>query len=165
MDRLGTLLVVRQGQCPLLPLGLWDGEEEMAELYLPFRSTPGLASSIGEPRYLGGQAEAYKPVFVLQLQGPPIHMGMQSQVQRGPLKGLGLTPCLGLSGSEGVRAQSHPADGTVALWALNTPCPGVRVHLRARAGARLLADHHAGRTGAFSVWVSRPAHASWQRHC
>lgn len=108
--------------------------------------------------------QAYKPGFVLSYEDPRSHGGAQSQVQEGLSRGWGLPPCLGHYGAEGISPQSHTAAGTVAGWALSTPCPVVRVHLRARAGAFSLVEHHAGLVLSLSGCLSCPAHASWQRH-
>lgn len=62
----------------------------------------------------------------------------------------------------GLWGPSPTPDGTVVLWALNTPA--ARCHLRERARALLLADHRAGLMFQVSGCPSHPTHRSHRRH-
>ena len=77
----------KQDQCPPLHLGLWDEEEERAELHLPFRTAAGSSQEHGRSQTSGRADRGLQTVFILWLQGSPFAPGIQSQVQGGSLRG------------------------------------------------------------------------------
>ena len=63
----------KQDQCPPLHLGLWDEEEERAELHCLLGQLLGLPRSTADPRHLGGQTEAYRQSSFSGYRDPHLH--------------------------------------------------------------------------------------------
>ena len=64
-----------QDQCPPLPLGLWDGEEEGAKLHLPFGTAAGSSQEHSRTQTCGRADRGLQTGLCSVVTGTPICTG------------------------------------------------------------------------------------------